>query len=55
MVCVAYGQPMGFAGAGDHLTNSATWLGKVVVNTITIIDGTSPVFLGLLSALGMQK
>lgn len=55
MSCAAYGQPMGFSGAGDHLTNSATCLGTVVVNVITIIDETSPVFLGLLGALGMQK
>lgn len=54
MSCAAYGQPMGFS-AGDHLTNSATCLGTVVVNVITIIDETSPVFLGLLGALGMQK
>lgn len=55
MSCAAYGQPMGFSGAGDHLTNSATCLGTVVVSMITIIDGTSPVFLGHLGALGMQK
>lgn len=55
MSFVACGQPMGFAATGDHLINRVPWLESVVVNAITIIDGTKPVFLGLLGALGRQK
>lgn len=29
--------------------------GTVVVNAVTITNGTSPVFLGFLGAVGMQK
>lgn len=55
MSCVACSQPMGFAATGDHLINRVPRLERVVANAITIIDGTNPVFLGLLGALGRQK
>lgn len=46
---------MGFAAPGDHLINRVPCLERVVVNAITITDGTNPVFLGLLGALGRQE
>lgn len=46
---------MGFAATGDHLMNRVPWLERVVGGAIAIIDGTNPVFLGLLGALGRQK
>lgn len=46
---------MGFAATGDHLMNRVPWLERVLVRDIAIIDGTNPVFLGLLGAVGRQK
>lgn len=46
--CVVCGQPTGFAATGDHLINRVPWQERVVIDAITIIDGTSPLFLGLL-------
>ncbi|KAK2524206.1 hypothetical protein Q9966_011809 [Columba livia] len=40
---------------GDHLMNRVPWLERVLVRDIAIIDGTNPVFLGLLGAVGRQK
>lgn len=55
MSCVACGQPMGFATTGNHLINRVPWLERVLVNAITITDGTNPIFLRLLGELGRQK
>lgn len=46
---------MGFAATGDRMINRVPWLARVGVNAITITDGTNPVCLGLLGALGRQK
>ena len=46
---------MGFAATGDHLMNRVPWLENIVVTAITLIDGTNPIFLGLLGVLGKQK